>query len=90
MVVVDIVVQEFGEKVFVFGNVLIVLFCLLEYCEIVIGGVVGVLVGFVGVVELKVVFSESGLLVIVVFGCKGGSNVVVVIVNVLFYYLWEV
>lgn len=90
MVVVDIViVEEEKNKFFVFGNVLMVLFCLFEY-NVMVSGVVGVLVGFVGVVEFKEVFIYSYFFVVVVLGCKGGSNVVVVIVNVLFYYFWEV
>lgn len=42
-----------------------------------------VLVGFVGVVECKEEILEIDILVIVVCGRKGGSNFVVVIINVI-------
>lgn len=86
MAVMDIAVQEPGEKTFVFDNAPTTLFRLLEHREMTIGDAVGVPAGFVGAAELKAVLSEGGLSVVAALGRREGSNVAATIVNALFYH----
>lgn len=74
--------------VVVIGNVLIVLFYLLELLDegmVKFVLILGFFVGFVGVVELKVelVINSWGVLFIMLYGWWGGSVIVVAVVNVL-------
>lgn len=87
VVVFELWCLYFVGSVVVIGNVLIVLFYLFDMIDV---GVLcfvlifGFLVGFIGVVELKVMFDvdSCGVLYVVLFGWCGGSVMVVVVVNV--------
>lgn len=62
--------KEEGEKLFVFGNAPTALFRLLEH-DVLVSGVVGVPVGFVGAEESKDALTQSNLPAIAALGRKG-------------------
>lgn len=88
VVVLEYWCEYLEGSVVVIGNVLIVLFYLLEMFDVGVLKLVlilGFLVGFVGVVEFKEMFvvDSCGVFYVIVCGCCGGSVMVVVVVNVL-------
>lgn len=91
MVVVEKVCVD-NVDIFVFGNVLIVFFRfkeLIKEGKVVLKLIIVVLVGFVGVVESKENMDEFNIFYIRVKGRKGGSIVVVLIINVFMYMVVE-
>lgn len=84
------VIKEVDGGIFVIGNVFIVLFeliCLIKEGEVKFGFVIGLLVGFVLVVEFKEEFVKFDVLFIINIGWKGGSMVMVVVLNVILIFV---
>ena len=93
MAAVEIAAKIEGPKVFAFGGAPTALSYLIELAEqglVEADAVIGVPVGFINVEESKEELLQSGLPALVNLGRKGGSTIVVAIVNAIIYQLREV
>lgn len=82
-----------GPKIFAFGESTTALLRLLEMVEnkeAQVEAVIGVPVGFIGVEEAKQALFESDIPAIVTLGRKGGSTIVVGIINAIIYQMKHV
>ena len=90
---VEIAAKIEGPKVFAFGGAPTALSYLIELAEqglVEPDAVIGVPVGFINVEESKEELLQSGLPALVNVGRKGGSTIVVAIINAIIYQLREV
>lgn len=88
IVAVEKAAKQQQTVIFVVGNAptaLIRLYELIKEDDYKCGGIIGVPVGFVNVVESKEMIIETNAPVIVAKGRKGGSNIAAAIVNALMY-----
>lgn len=93
MAAVEIASVTPGPKLFAFGGAPTALLHLLEWVEegkMTADAVIGVPVGFIGVEESKEALLTSNLPAIVTTGRKGGSTIVVAIINAILYQMREV
>jgi len=93
MAAVEIAAKIEGPKVFAFGGAPTALSYLIELAEqglVEPDAVIGVPVGFINVEESKEELLQSGLPALVNLGRKGGSTIVVAIINAIIYQLREV
>lgn len=93
MAAVEYVANIKGPKLFAFGGAPTALFRLMEMVEaktLDVDAVIGVPVGFIGVEESKQALFESNIPAIVTLGRKGGSTIVVGIINAIIYQMREV
>ena len=93
MAAVEIAAKIEGPKVFAFGGAPTALSYLIELAEqglVEPDAVIGVPVGFINVEESKEELLQSGLPALVNVGRKGGSTIVVAIINAIIYQLREV
>ena len=93
MAAVEIAAKIEGPKVFAFGGAPTALSYLIELAEqglVEADAVIGVPVGFINVEESKEELLQSGLPALVNLGRKGGSTIVVAIINAIIYQLREV
>lgn len=82
-----------GPKVFAFGGAPTAVFHLLDLVEeglVEADAVIGVPVGFINVEECKQALLDSRLPAIATVGRKGGSTIVVAIINAIMYQMREV
>ncbi|HFH9946085.1 TPA: cobalt-precorrin-8 methylmutase [Streptococcus suis] len=93
MAAVEVAAKIPGPKVFAFGGAPTALSYLLELVEagqMEVDAVIGVPVGFINVEESKSDLLASPLPAIATLGRKGGSTIVVAIINAIIYQLKEV
>ncbi|MEW4353862.1 cobalt-precorrin-8 methylmutase [Streptococcus pneumoniae] len=93
MAAVEYAAKIEGPKVFAFGGAPTAVFHLLDLVEqglIEVDAVIGVPVGFINVEECKEALLESKLSAIATVGRKGGSTIVVAIINAIIYQMREV
>lgn len=93
MAAVEVAARIEGPKVFAFGGAPTALSYLLELVSkksLDVAAVIGVPVGFINVKESKETLLASGLPAIATVGLKGGSTIVVAIINAIIYQLREV
>ncbi|MBF0779511.1 MULTISPECIES: cobalt-precorrin-8 methylmutase [unclassified Granulicatella] len=93
MAAVEYAVKEEGPKIFAFGgapSALLRLLEMIEHKEAEVDAIIGVPVGFIGIEECKQVLFESDVPAIVTLGRKGGSTIVVGIINAIIYQLKHV
>lgn len=93
MAAVEVAAKIPGQKVFAFGGAPTALSYLLELVEagqMEVDAVIGVPVGFINVEESKSDLLASPLPAIATLGRKGGSTIVVAIINAIIYQLKEV
>ena len=93
MAAVEIAAKIEGPKVFAFGGAPTALSYLIELAEqglVEADAVIGVPVGFINVEASKEELLQSGLPALVNVGRKGGSTIVVAIINAIIYQLREV
>lgn len=93
MAAVEVAAKIPGPKVFAFGGAPTALSYLLELVEagqMEVDAVIGVPVGFINVEESKSDLLTSPLPAIATLGRKGGSTIVVAIINAIIYQLKEV
>ena len=83
-------VEKEGPKVFAFGGAPTALFHLLDLIKekkVVVDAIIGVPVGFINVLESKEALLATDLPVMVNEGRKGGSTLVVAIINAIIYQM---
>ncbi|MGT2785049.1 cobalt-precorrin-8 methylmutase [Streptococcus merionis] len=93
MAAVEYAAKIEGPKIFAFGGAPTALFHLLELVEqglVQADAVIGVPVGFINVEESKNALLESSVPAIATVGRKGGSTIVVAIINAIIYQMREV
>lgn len=90
MVAVEKATEIEGPKVFAFGGAPTALFHLLDLIKekkVVVDAIIGVPVGFINVLESKEALLATDLPVMVNEGRKGGSTLVVAIINAIIYQM---